>query len=172
MQLAEEKLLELCQQGQLLDTHGVRLNVLGKTELLPPSVQAAVRKAEDMTRHNDRAILNICMPYTSSHEITSAVQSVVRSAIASGAESYPEITENDIEAHLMTSKVGSPPLDILIRTSGVKRLSDYLLWQCCENTQIHFTPTYWPSFGLWDFVPVILDYQRKVWAQPKLLSDS
>ena len=73
MQLAEEKLLELCQHGcvgfptsalldsisahferQLLDTHGVRLNVLGKRELLPLSVQVAVRKAEDLTRHNDR----------------------------------------------------------------------------------------------------------------------
>jgi ditrans,polycis-polyprenyl diphosphate synthase len=110
------------------------------------------------------------MPYTSSHEITSAVQCVVRSALASGTES--EITEKDIEAHLMTSKVGSPPLDILVRTSGVKRLSDYLLWQCCENTQIHFPATYWPAFGLWDFMPVILDYQRKVWAQPKLNSNS
>jgi len=167
MQLAEEKLLELCRHGELLDTHGVRLNVLGKTELLPLSVRAAVRKAEDLTRHNDHAILNICMPYTSTDEITTAVQSAVQDALASGAESYGEITEKHIEAHLMTSKVGSPPLDILIRTSGVKRLSDYLLWQCCEDTQIHFTSTYWPVFGLWDFVPIILDYQRKMWIRAK-----
>ena len=90
------------------------------------------------------------------------------------------ITTNDIDAQLMTSRAGSPPLDILIRTSGVNRLSDFLLWQvcivfvghprsltlfiqCCENTQIHFSPTYWPEFGLLDIIPVILDYQRKVW---------
>ena len=85
----------------------------------------------------------------------------------------------------MTSLAGSPPLDILIRTSGVKRLSDYLLWQvrslplcfgtkrlmlmfpsqCSEGTQLQFSSTYWPEFGLWDFVPIILDYQRKVWAK-------
>jgi ditrans,polycis-polyprenyl diphosphate synthase len=95
------------------------------------------------------------------------------------------ITEKDIDAQLMTSRVGCPPLDILIRTSGVKRLSDFLLWQvtvspfsaflkrglisfpkqCCEDTQIHFVSTYWPDFGLWDFIPIILDYQRKVWSQ-------
>ena len=79
----------------------------------------------------------------------------------------------------MTSK--SPPLDILVRTSGVKRLSDFLLWQvilslnvfftfvhiyrfqCCENTQIQFSNTFWPDFGLFDFVPILLDYQWKVW---------
>jgi ditrans,polycis-polyprenyl diphosphate synthase len=92
------------------------------------------------------------------------------------------ITESDIEDRLLTSKVNSPPLDVLIRTSGVKRLSDYLLWQvsppfapvtinafttwqCTENTQIHFIDTYWPDIGLFDLLPIILDYQRKVWSQ-------
>ncbi|PSR71378.1 hypothetical protein PHLCEN_2v12754 [Hermanssonia centrifuga] len=94
MTLAEEKLVEIAQHGELLDEYGVRLNVLGKTELLPSRVQVAIRKAEEMTRHNDR-----------------------------------EITEKDLDAHMMTSMVGSPPVDILVRTSGVKRLSDYLVWQ-------------------------------------------
>ncbi|OBZ69141.1 Dehydrodolichyl diphosphate syntase complex subunit SPAC4D7.04c [Grifola frondosa] len=72
-----------------------------------------------MTRLNDKAILNICMPYSSRDDITTAVQSIVKDA--SGPESeYREITEDDIDAHLMTSVVGSPPVDILIRTSGVK----------------------------------------------------
>jgi hypothetical protein len=135
------------------------------------------------------------------------------------------ITEQTIEENLMTSLGGSPPLDIFIRTSGVKRLSGFLQWQvclcsfpvftspyhqslfillvclpspiskkwtfflstlaimaythpnrrfhqthsyfsqCCENTQIHMVDTYWPDFGLWDFVPILLDYQRKVWAR-------
>ena len=95
------------------------------------------------------------------------------------------VTEKDIEDHLMTAKVNSPPLDILIRTSGVKRLSDYLLWQVCpagsnqsittscthpiwqctENTQIHFIDTFWPDMGLLDLLPIIMDYQRKIWSQ-------
>ena len=64
----------------------------------------------------------------------------------------------------MTSRVGSPPLDVLVRTSGVRRLSDYMLWQSCDNVQIQFVDKYWPDFGLLDFVPIILAYQRKVWS--------
>jgi len=162
MKLAEEKLLELCEHGDLLEEYGVRLNVLGKKELLPERVLAAVEKAEQLTRHNDRAILNLCMPYTSRDEMTTAVQGAIQHALENGEEDS-EITEKNIDAHLMTSVSGSPPLDILIRTSGVKRLSDYLLWQCSEDTQIQFTSAYWPDFGLWDFLPILLDFQRKAW---------
>ncbi|KAF8070820.1 Decaprenyl diphosphate synthase-like protein [Lyophyllum atratum] len=159
----EEKLLELCQHGDLLDQYGVRLNVVGRIDLLPESVQKAARKAEDMSRHNDRAIFNLCMPYASRDEMTTAVQACVRNAINSDSKGKTIITEDDIDRQLLISQGGSPPLDILIRTSGVKRLSDFLLWQCCENTQIQFTDTYWPNFGLLDFIPIILDYQIKVW---------
>jgi ditrans,polycis-polyprenyl diphosphate synthase len=161
--LAAEKLLELAQNGALLDAYGVRLNVLGKTELLPTALQRAAHDAEARTRHNTRAILNICIPYTARDEITTAVQSAVRLAVEN--PSAPPITERDIEAHLMTHKSGSPPLDIFIRTSGVKRFSDFLLWQLSDDTQIQFIPKYWPDFSLWDFVPIILDYQRKVWSK-------
>jgi ditrans,polycis-polyprenyl diphosphate synthase len=146
------------------------------------NVQAAARKAEELTRHNSRwvhcahlfallthfyarAILNLCMPYTAWDEITSAVQAAVRKNIENGPDSEYLITEKEIESQLFTTVGGSPPLDILIRTSGVNRLSDFLLWQCCENTQLQFTSTYWPDFGLWDFVPIIFDYQRKVWSE-------
>lgn len=141
-----------------------------------------------------RAILNLCIAYTSQDEIASAVQACVRNAIEndtyvqvispchrSSTFIFSDVTEHDIEKELMTSRGGSPPLDILIRTSGVKRLSDFMLWQvgpiktissfpvdhrplqCCENTQIQFTSGYWPDFGLFDFIPIILNYQRKVW---------
>jgi len=166
MALAETKLLELCQHGDLLHEYGVRLNVLGRTSLLPPNVQAAIRKAEDMTRDNDRAILNLCMPYAARDEIATAVDRAVEHALSKEAEhgSHHEITEDDIAAQLMTTRAGSPPLDLLVRTSGVRRLSDFLLWQCCEDTQLQFSSTYWPDFGLWDFVPIILDYQRRAWS--------
>ncbi|KDR69210.1 hypothetical protein GALMADRAFT_230735 [Galerina marginata CBS 339.88] len=162
MSLAEEKLRELCEHGDLLDEYGVRLNVVGNTKLLPESVQNAVQKAEGMTRHNERAIFNLCMPYTSRDEMTSAVESCVRNTMSQGLEDLV-ITEKDIDNQLMTSLGGSPPPDILVRTSGVKRLSDFLLWQCCEDTQLQFSTTFWPDFGLFDFIPIILDYQRKTW---------
>ncbi|KAI0701314.1 Decaprenyl diphosphate synthase-like protein [Cytidiella melzeri] len=161
MKLAEEKLVEMAQHGELLEQHGIRLNVVGRKDLLPPAVQEAVKKAEDLTRNNDKAILNLCMSYASRDDITLAVEASVRESLLDGQEKT--LTENDLDAHIMTSVVDSPPIDILIRTSGVKRLSDFLTWQVCENTQIQFSDTYWPDFGFWDFVPILLDYQRKVW---------
>ncbi|KAI0929301.1 hypothetical protein AcW1_006281 [Taiwanofungus camphoratus] len=135
MNLAVEKLVEISQHGDLLDEYGVRLNVLGKTERLPPKVQAAIHKAENMSRNNNRAILNICMPYAARDDIATAVESAVRLAVEKGG--HREITEEDIDAQLMTSVVGSPPLDVLIRTSGVKRLSDFLLWQVGYPAGVH-----------------------------------
>ncbi|KAJ6497167.1 Decaprenyl diphosphate synthase-like protein [Mycena vitilis] len=165
MHLAHDKLMEMSRHGQILEEYGVRLNVLGKTSLLPEYVQEAIRHVESVTRKNNRAILNICMSYSAQDEITTAVDSAVRISLGNPNPEGCEITEDDISAQLMTSVAGSPPLDILIRTSGVKRLSDFLLWQCSENTQIHFSKAYWPEFGLWDFIPIILDYQRTVWGQ-------
>lgn len=102
MKLAGEKMEELCRHGwvvltlrrlryspdemdisDLLEEYGVRLNVIGKTELLPESVQRAAQKAENMTKHNNRAILNLCMPYTARDEIATAVQSAVHEALLS-----------------------------------------------------------------------------------------
>ncbi|KAJ7491182.1 Decaprenyl diphosphate synthase-like protein [Mycena latifolia] len=165
MHLAHDKLMEMSQHGQILEEYGVRLNVLGKTSLLPEYVQEAIRHVESVTRSNNKAILNICMSYSSQDEITTAVESAVRISLENSDPEGCEITEHHISDQLMTSLAGSPPLEILIRTSGVKRLSDFLLWQCSENTQIHFCKAYWPEFSLFDFVPIILDYQRKRWGR-------
>ncbi|KAH9937002.1 Decaprenyl diphosphate synthase-like protein [Fomitopsis serialis] len=137
MTLLETLLLELCQRGELLDEYGVRLTC-------PCS-----------------AIFNVCMPYGARNEIATAVDLAVEHALSKRQKT---ITEDDIGAHLMTTRVGSPPLDLLVRTSGVRRLSDFLLWQCCEDTQLQFLNPTWPEFGLWDLVSIILDYQRRAWS--------
>ncbi|KAI9512843.1 dehydrodolichyl diphosphate synthetase [Russula earlei] len=164
MNLAERALLELCSHGGILAEHGVRLNTVGRTQLFPPEVQAALNKAKELTKNNKRSVLNLCMPYSSRDEIANAVEESVQNALLEGRIECV-VVHKDIEDRLMTAKVNTPPLDILIRTSGVKRLSDYLLWQCTENTQIHFVDTFWPDMGLVDLLPIILDYQRKIWAQ-------
>lgn len=165
MKMAEERLVEIAENGHILDLHGVRLNVLGERSLLPQRVQAAIEKAESMTRHNTSATLNVCAPYASSHEITKAVEGAVRVALKNGDLDGSTITEHAIESQLFTSLVGSPPLDVFVRTSGVKRLSSFLVWQCNERTQINMVDVFWPDFGLRDFVPILLQYQRKVWGQ-------
>jgi undecaprenyl pyrophosphate synthase len=158
------------------------------------------------------------MPYTARDEISSSVQATIELhqngdipfecvlffSIRSFYYDYPQylcstvfrrdMNENEIAVHLGTALSGSPRLDMMIRTSGVKRLSDFLLWQVrtrlfhisqnhtphslrfmlrplifqtCVDTQIYFTPTYWPDFGLWEFGKIILDYQRKVWSESR-----
>lgn len=65
-----------------------------------------------------------------------------------------------LESHLFTAN--NPPLDLLIRTSGVKRLSDFMLWQCHEETEIVFLDCLWPEFDLWQFLPVLVEWQWKM----------
>ncbi|GAC96854.1 hypothetical protein PHSY_004438 [Pseudozyma hubeiensis SY62] len=72
------------------------------------------------------------------------------------------ITPQDLSQNMQLSH--SPPLDILVRTSGVSRLSDFMLWQCTESTHMHFVDKFWPQFGLLDMVPIILDWQRHQWS--------
>ncbi|KAJ5781437.1 uncharacterized protein N7518_009920 [Penicillium psychrosexuale] len=86
-------------------------------------------------------------------------------SLATGADSpvyiSPEtITRQTLNDHMLTK--GTPPLDILIRTSGVERLSDFMLWQTHENTEIVFLNVMWPEFDLWHFLPVMLGWQRRI----------
>ncbi|KAF9506640.1 hypothetical protein BS47DRAFT_1425664 [Hydnum rufescens UP504] len=161
MELAKDGLLELCRHDHLLAKYGVRLKIIGRKNLLPPDLQEIIRTSEQLTQNNHRALLNVCMPYTARDEIASSVQATIE-LHQNGDIPFDE---NEIAAHLGTALSGSPRLDMMIRTSGVKRLSDFLLWQTCVDTQIYFTPTYWPDFGLWEFGKIILDYQRKVWSE-------
>lgn len=75
---------------------------------------------------------------------------------------YPNaetITDETITSHLYTA--GCPPLDLFVRTSGVERLSDFMLWQCHQDTQIFFLDCMWPEFDLWHFLPVLVEWQRR-----------
>lgn len=84
-----------------------------------------------------------------------------------GCPSPESITAETLNRHTYTGQ--DPPLDLFIRTSGVKRLSDFLLWQCHEETQIFFLSCFWPDFDLWHFVPVLLEWQ---WRKKKQMEAS
>jgi undecaprenyl diphosphate synthase len=92
--------------------------------------------------------------------------SAERNNTSPGPQNYPDpeiITEDTITAHTFTG-THTPPLDILIRTSGVERLSDFMLWQCHQDTEIVFLKCLWPEFDLWHFLPVLLEWQ---WSRTK-----
>ncbi|KAL7412089.1 putative undecaprenyl diphosphate synthase-domain-containing protein [Mrakia frigida] len=158
MEMARGRFHELALQGQLLDRYSVRVNIIGNVSLLPEDVQKSVREMEELTRHNTRCILNVCMPYTSRDEITTSIRTTVASDVDPSL-----ITPTLLTSNLPSNLLGSPPLDILIRTSGVKRLSDFLLWQCSQSTQIYFVQPFWPEFGMWEMSKILLSWQRGRW---------
>jgi ditrans,polycis-polyprenyl diphosphate synthase len=263
MEMARVKLQQMAQHGDLLDRFGARVRVLGRLDLLRPDVLDAVNHATELTSGNGDRVLNICFPYTSRDEITTAIRETVvdystplkpapsasgnqrapfseshialniraqslnaktqepigDSETASESSSPPDedgktkngapntvyeggsplsssstldagdhqagehgkpspptanlseaqkmqfispetISRQTISDHLLTK--GNPPLDLLIRTSGVERLSDFMLWQCDENTEIVFLDVMWPEFDLWHFLPVLLGWQRRI----------
>ncbi|KAG7562893.1 hypothetical protein FFLO_01722 [Filobasidium floriforme] len=161
MHLAKTNLKRLSEEGELLHRYDVRVNVLGRRSLLPLEIQQSMQELEESTSSHRSSILNVCCPYTSRDEVTTAIRSAVSDARA-GLIQTDEITSDVLFSNLSTQKSGSPPLDILIRTSDVKRLSDFMMWQCSSNTSLEFVKTFWPEFGIRDMVPILLAYQRKV----------
>ncbi|TPX36339.1 hypothetical protein SmJEL517_g01512 [Synchytrium microbalum] len=156
MSLAIEKFEEFATKSDLIAKHGIRVRVIGETHMLPEKLQEAAARATQITRQNSNATLNICFPYTSRHEITSAVRRLVE-AVEDGRIAPTDITAEMIERCLGTGD--DEELDLLVRTSGEIRLSDFLLWQCSTSCHIHFAAKFWPEFTFWDMFLPILAYQ-------------
>ncbi|TVY20782.1 Dehydrodolichyl diphosphate synthase complex subunit [Lachnellula arida] len=123
---------------------------------------------KDPVQESQHFALTFDIPYTIKHirrhDSISTTTTLHADSPNDGQEGplYPDpetITSSTIEEHLLTA--GNPPLDLLIRTSGVKRLSDFMLWQCHEETEIVFLDTLWPDFDLWSFLPVLVEWQWK-----------
>lgn len=162
MDMAKTNLRQLCQHGDIAQQYDVRIKVLGRKDLLSEDVQEVVDQAEDLTKDNHRATLNICFPYTSRDEIATAVARLVDEAERGtlSADQIERLTARDFEERLMTA--GCPPPDIWIRTSGVERLSDFLLWQSTgPRTMVKFVQAFWPDFDLWTFLPIVVEWQMK-----------
>ncbi|CAG9463705.1 unnamed protein product [Pedinophyceae sp. YPF-701] len=157
MELAREKMQELARHQGVLAEHGVVVRVVGELQLLPRDVQAAAQRLMDATRGNGDRVLNICLGYTSRHELARAVRGA-RERRRLGVSARARPTEHELDAQLQTA--GSPPVDLLVRTSGETRLSDFLTRQVAFAT-LHFTPRLWPELGFLDFALAVVQYQRE-----------
>lgn len=160
MKLAQEGITQLCANGQLANKYGVRIRVIGDLSLLNTSLLKNIEMTIKMTQNNKRATLNICFPYTSREEMFHSMKEVIELTSINGEkgiDAIKDIDESVIESHLYTGKL--PPLDLLIRTSGVCRLSDFMIWQVVNpRTHIELIDCLWPEFGPMKMAWILLKY--------------
>jgi undecaprenyl diphosphate synthase len=140
------------ESAELAD-NGVRLRVVGRRDRLPPEVVAAIDHAESSTAAGGRMTLRLAVDYSSRHALLEAV----RSAARAGA---PDVQGADVAEWLgeaMHDVGPSPDVDLLIRTGGEQRLSDFLLWECAY-AELHFTRTMWPDFTAADLAEALQEF--------------
>ena len=140
-----------------LHKNGVRLRVIGNREGLAPDIVNDIADAERTTLDNSRIDVNICINYGSRDEILRATRSLARQ-VAAGKLAADRIDANLFERELLTAGVPDP--DLLIRTSGEQRISNFLLWQCAYS-ELVFVEALWPDFGKDDLAQAIAEYRRR-----------
>nr|XP_056702954.1 dehydrodolichyl diphosphate synthase complex subunit DHDDS [Euleptes europaea] len=155
MELARQKFIRLLEEQDNLEKHGVCVRVLGDLTLLPLDIQKLIAKVVLTTKQYNKCFLNICFAYTSRDEISNAVKEA-----AWGVEQEllqpSDVSESLLDKCLYTCK--SPHPDILIRTSGEVRLSDFLLWQTSHSCLV-FQPVLWPEYSFWNLWDAVIQYQ-------------
>lgn len=135
----------------------VRVRMTGWKEGLPSHTLEAVETAVERTRHNTGLILNFALNYGSRHEIVSAVRDIAEQ-VRQGKLSQDDISESLISSKLLTQSLPDP--DLIIRTSGEIRISNFLLWQMAYS-ELWFTDIYWPEFTERHLVQAVFEYQRR-----------
>jgi undecaprenyl diphosphate synthase len=140
-----------------LQKQQIRLGVIGQPQRLPPDVQKALQDAITATAGNDQMLLNLALSYGGRTEITEMVQNIARQA-AQGTLQAAEIDSTVVADHLYTR--GLPDPDLLIRTSGEMRLSNFLLWQLAY-AEFFITDTLWPDFTPDELITILSQYQLR-----------
>jgi len=144
---------ELAEMGK----EGVRLRAIGRPQDLPEAVREELAAAIEKTNANTKLDLILALSYGSRVEITEAAQAIARE-VKSGQLEADQITEETISQHLYTRDLPDP--DLLIRTSGEMRISNFMLWQI-SYAEIYVTPVLWPDFGKEEFAAALADYARR-----------
>jgi undecaprenyl diphosphate synthase len=145
------------REANELEERGVRVRVLGELERLTPAAAAAVERVVTQTRHGDRLTLNLFISYGSRAEILRAARQLAEEA-RDGRLDPAQIDEELFSARLFTADTPDP--DLLIRTSGEQRISNFLLWQLAY-TELYISGVLWPDFGRRHLYEAIVDYQSR-----------
>ncbi len=148
----------LKREVPLMNENNIRMEYIGRQHELPPEVQERMEWARQATAKNTGMIMTLALNYGARTELVDAFESIVRSALNNGGLSHLKIDEALINRHLYTSHLPDP--DLVIRTSGEMRLSNFLLWQLAY-AEIYVTPTLWPDFDGVHLLSAIEEYQKR-----------
>jgi tritrans,polycis-undecaprenyl-diphosphate synthase [geranylgeranyl-diphosphate specific] len=135
----------------------MRVRAIGRIERFPRRVRAAIRRAEEATKHYDNFYLNLAVAYGGRQEVVDAVRKIA-SKVKAGRLELEGIDEKAVSKHLYTN--GLPDPDLIIRTSGEERISGFLLWQSAYS-ELYFCESFWPGFRKIDFLRAIRTFQQR-----------
>lgn len=144
-------------EDEIFMKNNVRFRVVGDRARLPQNVQEKLRETEEHTINNSAMTMVVALSYSSRWELTNAMKEVA-SEVKEGKLNIEDITEATMESHLVTSFMPDP--ELLIRTGGEVRVSNYMLWQIAYS-ELYFCDTYWPDFDEEDLHNAILSYQKR-----------
>ncbi len=149
-------------EDEIFMKNNVRFRVVGDTERLPQDVQQKLRETEEHTRDNTAMTMVVALSYSARWEMAKAIRDIISEKVAKAATpsdiSTADITEEWVGKHLQTSFMPDP--DLLIRTGGEVRVSNFLLWQIAYS-ELYFCDTYWPDFAEADLHKAIASYQSR-----------
>lgn len=147
----------LRQELAEIDRQNIRFNTIGRTQALAPNVQQEIARAAEQTAKNTGMVLSVALNYGGRAEIVDAARAAVRKLVAE-KRTADDLSEEDLARELYTRDL--PELDLLVRTSGELRISNFLLWQSAY-AEIHVTETLWPDFRRVHLLEAIVDYQQR-----------
>ena len=144
-------------EDEIFMKNNVRFKAIGDIERLPAEVQRKLQETIDHTANNTAMTMVVALSYSSRWEITKAMKDIAKKAL-DGQLSVDDITEDTVSQSLTTASIPDP--DLLIRTGGELRISNYLLWQIAYS-ELYFCDTFWPDFNEADLHKAIADYQHR-----------
>jgi undecaprenyl diphosphate synthase len=147
----------IVSERQELLKNNIRLNIIGQKHRLPLDVQKEVDATMDVTKNNKKMVLNLALSYGAREEITTAVRKIAKKIESKDLEPR-DITQDLVSDHLYTKAMPDP--DLIIRTSGEYRLSNFLLWQAAYS-EIYISDTLWPDFSKTEFIEILKNFQER-----------
>ncbi|MCD6382962.1 MAG: di-trans,poly-cis-decaprenylcistransferase [Thermoplasmata archaeon] len=156
LSLIKEGLEKLAEERRVYENK-IRVRILGQRDLLPEDVREVAERVERLTEKHDQFFFNFAVAYGGREEIITAIKKMCRDSV-DGKLNPDEIDENTVSQYLYTQ--GMPDPDLILRTSGEERISNFLLWQLAYS-ELYFADVYWPGLTKLDFLRAIRSYQLR-----------